>query len=919
MPTELSPLALPGLFARLAQGHGARITVVTPNARLAQALQSEFDGCQLEAGLASWEAPDILPLSTFLARCHEEALYSGRDPPLPALLGAAQAQVLWEEALRASPWCDRVLSIGATAALAGEAWQLAHQWRIEGALAGWPGSEDTEAFAAWCERYRRRTERDGFTDGARLPALVAALLLEGSVAPPATLVLHGFDLVTPQQRDFLDACVRAGIELLRSAREPAAASVRRALFDSPRQELECAARWARTRLEQAGGSIAPRIAIVVPDLAQRRSEVARVFARVLSAGAPVSVPGAATFNISLGEPLSERPLADAALALLELALAPAAFERVSRVLRSPFVAGAESEQGARARLDAALRRVAPAELTLRRLRSLLADASQHRAPSCPGFAGVLERMAERARHAGRAGPQEWARRFTALLDAAGFPGERMLDSTEFQVLAKWREALATLAELGSVSSAWSAADALARMRRICADTLFQPATGGAPVHVLGILESAGLAFDHLWVSGLTEEAWPLAARPHPLIAPALQRHAGMPQASPEASLAVDRALTEAWCAAAPEVVFSSARAEGDRELLPSPLVAGIAAADARQLGVGEFETLRGALFAAGRRAGAASARPDGIAPPRARQAARGGTAILADQAACPFRAFAHFRLDARALERPEPGLGPAERGQMLHAMMARLWRELRARPRSTPPRRPWLEALIAGAAAARGGQGAGDHPGTLEGGFAELERERLAGIAREWLEIEKTRAPFEVALSEEKMHAARRRPGVRGPHRSHGSPRARRQPRDRLQVGACKRFGVARRSPGRRQLPLYALAAKGGDVRAVAFARLKTGQSAFAGLARDDGLLPGVGKVEEPRSASATRAPGRSCRRSGATRCAGWARISRAATHAWTRSAALHLPVLRPAAVVPRARAPRRTGRRRPVAEEDDG
>ena len=188
------------------------------------------------------------------------------------------------------------------------------------------------------------------------------------------------------------------------------------------------------------------------------------------------------------------------------------------------------------------------------------------------MAGVLERIAEKARHAGRASPHEWARRFTALLDAAGFPGERALDSTEFQVLAKWREALATLAELGTVAPAWSAADALARMRRICADTLFQPASGGAPVHVLGMLESAGLAFDHLWVSGLTEEAWPLAARPHPLIAPALQRHAGMPHATPEASLAVDRALTDAWRAAAPEVVFSSARAEGDRELLPSPLV-----------------------------------------------------------------------------------------------------------------------------------------------------------------------------------------------------------------------------------------------------------------------------------------------------------------------------------------------------------
>ena len=65
------------------------------------------------------------------------------------------------------------------------------------------------------------------------------------------------------------------------------------------------------------------------------------------------------------------------------------------------------------------------------------------------------------------------------------------------------------------------------------------------MQVLGLLESAGLAFDHLWVCGLTEDEWPISARPHPLIAPALQRKAGIPQASPEEALEVDRRITAA--------------------------------------------------------------------------------------------------------------------------------------------------------------------------------------------------------------------------------------------------------------------------------------------------------------------------------------------------------------------------------------
>lgn len=49
------------------------------------------------------------------------------------------------------------------------------------------------------------------------------------------------------------------------------------------------------------------------------------------------------------------------------------------------------------------------------------------------------------------------------------------------------------------------------------------------------------------------------------------------------------------------------------------------------------------------------------------------------------------------------------------------------------------------------------------------------------------------------------------------------------------------------QLPLYALAA-GEEVRAVAFACLRKGRHGFLGLAREEGLLPGVGTVDKHRT-----------------------------------------------------------------------
>lgn len=833
------------LIARLARGHGERLTVLTPSLRLAQALETEVDHLQVCSGLAHWEAPDILAFGPFVRRCYDEALYGPAGAGMPILLSEPAAQLLWEEAIRASRWRESLLSVPATASLADEAWSLAHAWRIDGALRAEPGSEDAEAFTAWAEHYARRTERGAMTDLARLPGVVAALLAQGSVARPATLVAYAFDRMTPQQADFIAACGRAGVEILRCAVPCFAGRVSRVELDAPRAELEHAARWARSRLEAADTGRAPRIAVVVPDLAKRRREAARVFARVLGSGeAPL-------FNISLGEPLAAYPLVDAALALVELVSGPVAWERASRLLRSPFIAGAEAEGDARARLDAALRRIAPASLTLMRLRQLVSHAGRrHAAPACEGFTALLDRLLDAQREAGRASPGDWARRFTAILDAAGFPGERTLDSTEYQTLGKWREALGDLAALAPVAGVWSGLEARSRLQRLCGDIVFQPRSGSAPVQVVGLLESVGLAFDHLWVSGLTEASWPIAARPHPLIAPALQRRAGIPQASPEEAFKVDLAITRGWRAAAPEVIFSSPRAEGDRELLASPLVADVGAEPAEALGIAAYPLLRDVLFQAGR--GAITTKHDFIGPGVGAAAAKGGTRILVDQAACPFRAFAHYRLDARSLEHPEPGLDAMDRGTLLHAMMATLWESLKDSATLNATGDEALGRMIDAAAADAIARVRDERPGRLEGRFAELERARLAHIAREWLEIEKRRPPFRVTMREESMPLAAGSLLIEGridrvDHLASGG----------LAVIDYKsgRVGIAAwmgERPDDAQLPLYALAAGGGaeDVRAVAFAKLKTGDRAFVGVARDADAIPGVQASDKMRGAA---------------------------------------------------------------------
>lgn len=871
--SQRSEIARAPLFERLARGLAERVVVLTPNRRLAQALEADFDRAQVAAGHASWEAPVIDAFEAWLKKTYEDATYTVEGSELPGLLSAAAEQLLWEDAVRSSPWRAKVLSVPATAALAAQAWMLAHDWGFAGVLDVWPGNEDSEAFAAWRTHYRRRTEQGHLVDAARLPALVATLLAERRIPAPAAIVLYGFDVTTVAHADFAAACARAGIEVSWCQPPRVSGTATRVELDSPRHELELAARWARARLEAKPETVKPAakgkqstqsgqgdlfdqktpssfgedrkevrsIAIVVPDLQKRRAEVVRIFSRVL---------GPQGFNVSLAPPLAAAPLVDAALAVLDLAAGPIAYDRASRVLRSPFIDAAEAEMAARARLDVALRRKAPATVSLAKLRGLVAsEGGRRQGLGCPRLVAALDRLVAASKQSSRATPHDWGRRFTERLQAMGFPGERTLDSAEFQALGKWRELLSTLATLGAVAPAWSAPEARACLQRLATETTFQPASGSAPVQVLGLLESAGLAFDHLWVCGLTDDAWPVAANPQPLIPVGLQRKAQIPQATPQRSLAVDSALTAAWREAAREVVFSSAKAEGDRELRVSALVADVAAVDVAILGVPACLTRREALFAAGRSPNAIATPADHPAPALAGPA-RGGTGILVDQAACPFSAFAHYRLGAQELERPEPGLGPPERGKLLHEMMAKLWRELKDQATLNATDPAALEAMIAAAAAHAVDRVRDGRPGPLEGRFAELERERLAAVARDWLAIERKRAPFEVVKIEEPMDLAAGSLQIKG----------RIDRMDRILDGgglAVIDYKTGTNAatamwlgdpPDDCQLPLYALAADDADVRAVAFAKLKVGKLGFAGLSRDPGLLPEVTTVDKQRT-----------------------------------------------------------------------
>lgn len=803
-------------------------TLVTANARLARSLEQQFDAAQLADGRAAWPSPSILTWSAFVASLAASAPGSMADPPV---LTAAQEQAIWESIIDASAQAPSLLQPHAAARLAGEAWRLVNEWRIpfpgRRRLPEWEATAETTAFLGWAQQFQFHVRWLNRVDSTRpLEALIARGAAE--LRGPGELWLAGFDELSPAQRDLVRVLELGGTSVTHFVPNPPGPSsppdVRLAAFPDARAEAGAAAAWAAAllaHLPPSGGSAS--IGIVVPDLEQRRGALDRAFR--------LAAPGA--FHFSLGPPLSDRPLVAAALRLLSAA----ADERMpwataSSLLFSPFVAGFGPERGARAALDIELRRWRATELALPAI-------ARHQA--CPPRLARILWNAETLRRAWPAEqkPSEWSLAFGALLEAFGWPGDDPLGSVEYQIVDAWRAVLSELASLDLAAPSISRGRALSLVRRLAAARRFEVESRGEPIQILGMLEAAGSRFDHLWVMGLSDEVWPARPSPNPFIPLSLQRKHNVPHSSPARELAFSTRVTRRLLqSGAGSVIASYARADTEREMEPSPLVASLPRWEMPDTPIPSPEPAAAAAVSF-------EEFSDASAPPLGAGVSQsGGTRALELQAKCPFRAFAELRAGARELEDPEPGLDPRERGGFIHAALELFWK----RYPSSEALQSLSEAALREAVAAAVEEAVSRRrtgSDALAARILTLERRRLEELVAGWLVYEKRREePFTVIEPEQERTVE-----IGGL-----TVQVRLDRLDRLADGSHVLIDYKSKAPrlagweGDRpespQLPIYAVTAAE-PLAAVAFAQVRTGDCRFVGYASPPASLPNA-RDEDP-------------------------------------------------------------------------
>lgn len=749
------------------------------------------------------------------------------DSPVP--LTKTQELLLWEKVIRNnlnSGSITRHTSLKGLARRASEAYALMQAYGIDATELAL-GGEESEALAMWTEAMKSELETSKLKQRALIadiPSLVSSAFPELNV--PKCIILDGFEMFTPATQQLLDQLKEKGCDILTV--HPDQRSTVPTLTPCPDELSEI--RHVASRIQSLlNRDLLMRISILTSDSFTDRAALRRELDRALIPESTID-PGCDQQAVTMqGNPLSEWPMIEQTMHLLSLAgKRSISFSDFSMLLFSPWIRGFEEEQMARATLDARFRRQNRHHISLK---SLL-DSSD--IESLPALHAVINAVASWTTSSRPA--SQWVKAIHTLLQATGMvqtglEDEPVRSNIEVRQMNAFRDALISLASADAIHANMTWTQFLSMLHTACSDTLLAVAGRYPNINVMPLSQVSGLTFDHIFVLAMDEQSLPPAARPQPLLPLPLQKRYGIPMSHGALQFESSIWLWQQLLQASFNIEISYAEQRGEQEVQPSPFVKALSTIPPVDITAAEqtteFETYIDAVDT----------------PLKANEKVHGGTAIIKNQSACPFRAFITHRLAVSALGDTEPGIEATTKGSLIHVALEFIWDQLKSQSALLALSEDSLDELIQTAVEHAWQKNRSSHNFSVQ----KFEKKRMARLLTGWLDLESRRPPFKV-ISTEKTYLLKlpeQSPQKLALHIS----------ADRIdQDGTGRRILIdyktgAKQSPskwlGERmeqpQLPLYALAAELTEDDAVSFATVRTGhEMGFEGLAGEDTGIDGI-------------------------------------------------------------------------------
>lgn len=689
------------LFSMMRQG----ASIVTPNNRLSNQLLQDF---YAQENALVTDKPQCLPFQVFLHTLFNQIRHQHADAMHPTVLSALQQRHLWRLVLENQN--DYPCNEGLLHEVQ-DAWTRCRHWNLDIEHLAFSHTPQTRQFQQWQREFQKAL--------TRLNAISSEQVAEYILSYPKTfsgsaIVWVCFDDYTPQQRRLQQTfeeygCPQYHYDLCQQD-NPAQIYIAK---DQEDEWLEIIG-WLKCCLTASIG----RIGVVVPNLQTQSSGLQRLLERHL-------LPH--QFNISLGKPLTDYPLVTHALAWLRLDKSSISNHNARLLLHSPYLSYSKSEFSARAQTLHTLALLQESTIPWTNLLSAFNTTT-------PKLARLLDQLED---YPAKAELRIWVEWFKNRLIAIGFPGEYPLHSSAYQCFQRFLSLFDELLQLSLIIPRMTAEAALDALENAAKNTVFKTKASTAPIQILGLLEASGCTFDEVWVCDLTDQCLPQKTNLSAFIPLDLQRSLHMPHAVVARELQLATQLLQRLADGSKQCIFSYPHFTGDKPNMPSPLIMHL---QERPSALSHFESITTALIQ----------QPESYAlPMRTFEKTSGGTALLANQAKCPFRAFAAHRLHAKEALKPTAGPDSSERGKVLHKILELLWQQLKSQQQLNTLSQEALDQLIHEAIQLSLAPLIQSRPTSFSSLIQDVEISRLQQLVQTSLLWEKQRAPFIVESLEQ--------------------------------------------------------------------------------------------------------------------------------------------------------------------------
>jgi len=703
-------------------GQNKPLLILTPNQRLGNTLNTEYLSQLPQANCI--RTIEIVSLSHWLS-----TLWLSINPiESRKLVESKQEHCIWERLIDAERSHMPLLNTGSTAKTAMQAYTICQEWQIDLSNPEFSFQENTAIFQQWANQFETICQNQKLITHSQLLNQINNHLPSISSIIAEDIIFYQFLELTPQQLAFITALKKQKkqVSLVSAPKINQASSV--CAYATTEKEIQAMVMFAQNRYTANPNS---HIACIVPDLHIHRDAIETAFKQHFNDPMPV--------DFSAGKSLLRLPITQSLIELLSITLLPFSIERLLTFMLSPFIAQAESCHYERITLHQRLHQICHNQFTKEAFLLVLNQPDINDVID-PHLQSIIELLLQKVQQPQKLLPSQFVTFIKTLLNHVGWPGERTLSSEEYQMVQKIIQVLDEFSLLDTLLTPLPKSQLFKQLQTYFSQTMFQSEKKTAPIKVLGLLEAAGMSFDHAWVCQYHDMNIPTEPNPNPFIPFTLQRNKQLPRSTAGKEYTFYQQLTEQFIANSNSITFSFSQSDGVAELRASPLIKNLPLTTATDtITARPNEANRIELEHLDER----------YASPYLQQKLIGGTDTLKRQSVCPFQAFAHTRLNAAPLEPLGNPITPLIRGSVVHAVLEDFWKRYKNQTALLKLSDAEMTQCCADLTKFHLNHHQKKHAIPAE--LIALEQEHMTKLIGNWLAYEKNRQPFEVS-SVERQH-----------------------------------------------------------------------------------------------------------------------------------------------------------------------